>query len=279
MPRVRLLPVLPARVEVQSLVLLSREGAEAFTSRRGTAAALDAVGQPAGWADVLHTHVSRASATGAAGDVVSVPVVVEGRAIEQVVVVGTGAGSEADLRRAGAALVRATPSGDVLVVGLGRTGGAGVRALVEGIGLGRYAFRRPTGPDGRPSRSWPRTLVARPSPRARRTAAAVRLARDLTNTPSSTKSPQWLVQQARSVARRAGLTIEVRDHRRLAAEGFGGLIAVGQGSTRPPRLVRARLRPDGHLRPAPRESFRTRCSSARGSRSTPGGSRSSRRRR
>ena len=124
-----------------------------------------------------------------------------------------------------------------MVVGLGRAGSTGVRAFVEGIGLGRYAFRRPVRPAGSTI-----TLVA---PEARRAAAAagettadaVRLARDLTNTPSSTKSPQWLVAQARSVARREGLAIEVRDHRRLAAEGFGGLIAVGRGSVRPPRLV------------------------------------------
>ena len=47
------------------------------------------------------------------------------------------------------------------------------------------------------------------------------------------------------MARREGLAIEVRDHRRLEAEGFGGLIAVGRGSVRPPRLVQLGYVPAG----------------------------------
>jgi leucyl aminopeptidase len=50
---------------------------------------------------------------------------------------------------------------------------------------------------------------------------------------------------ARQVAQDAGLDVEVWDEQRLAAEGFGGLLAVGGGSASPPRFVRLEHRPDG----------------------------------
>ena len=47
-----------------------------------------------------------------------------------------------------------------------------------------------------------------------------------------------MVEQARAAAERAALAIEVWDVEQLAAEGFGGLLAVGGGSATPPYLVR-----------------------------------------
>jgi len=79
---------------------------------------------------------------------------------------------------------------------------------------------------------------------ARAVAEATYLARDLTNTPSDRKSPAWFARQIeRAAAGHAGLTVRVRDPRALAAEGFGGILAVGRGSERPPRLVELSWRP------------------------------------
>jgi len=75
------------------------------------------------------------------------------------------------------------------------------------------------------------------------TARAVALARDLTNTTSAEKCPQWLADRAGELAGDAGLTIRVRDESALATEGFGGLIAVGSGSARPPRLIELTYEP------------------------------------
>ena len=77
-------------------------------------------------------------------------------------------------------------------------------------------------------------------------AAAVWLARDLTNTPSSVKNPAWFAKQV--VAEAAGcpgLTVTVREPARLEAEGFGGILAVGGGSATPPRLVELSWQPAG----------------------------------
>ncbi|MGH8894944.1 MAG: leucyl aminopeptidase family protein, partial [Actinomycetes bacterium] len=87
--------------------------------------------------------------------------------------------------------------------------------------------------------------------RACLTGRVVHLARDLTNTPSGEKDPAWLARQARSLARRHGLEVTVRDEKQLAKEGFGGLVGVGAGSSRPPRLIELRYRPERARRAAP----------------------------
>ncbi|MCU0298650.1 MAG: leucyl aminopeptidase family protein [Candidatus Nanopelagicales bacterium] len=68
-------------------------------------------------------------------------------------------------------------------------------------------------------------------------AQAVLDARELGDTPSNTKNPAWMVAQARKVARLTGADIEVLGVRQLTAGGFGGVLAVGQGSASPPRVV------------------------------------------
>ncbi|MGH3805514.1 MAG: leucyl aminopeptidase family protein [Pseudonocardiaceae bacterium] len=67
---------------------------------------------------------------------------------------------------------------------------------------------------------------------------ATGLARDLVNTPSGLKDPAWLADTAaRLAATVPGLRATVRDEHWLAEHGFGGVLAVGGGSARPPRLL------------------------------------------
>jgi leucyl aminopeptidase len=84
--------------------------------------------------------------------------------------------------------------------------------------------------------------------RAMIVAGAVELARDLTNTPSLRKNPQWLADAAVSMAAEAGLEVTIRTEQELAEAGFGGICAVGQGSVRPPRLIELRYAPAGAQR-------------------------------
>ncbi|MBO0776308.1 MAG: leucyl aminopeptidase family protein, partial [Actinobacteria bacterium] len=81
--------------------------------------------------------------------------------------------------------------------------------------------------------------------RAAVVAGAVALARDLANTPSAVKTPAWLASQAGEVAAASGLTVAVAAEDELAARGFGGLLAVGAGSARPPRLIELGYQPAG----------------------------------
>lgn len=79
--------------------------------------------------------------------------------------------------------------------------------------------------------------------KARVTARATWLARDLANTPSNIKNPVWMADRASALAREAGLEVTVWDLERLRAENFGGILAVGAGSASEPRLVTVSYRP------------------------------------
>jgi leucyl aminopeptidase len=63
-------------------------------------------------------------------------------------------------------------------------------------------------------------------------------ARDLVNEPGSAVIPETLARTARSIAKETGLTCDIWDERRLAKEGYTGLIQVGRGSAHPPRMIR-----------------------------------------
>lgn len=74
-------------------------------------------------------------------------------------------------------------------------------------------------------------------------AEAVCLTRDLVNEPPNRLNPVTFTQRATELADSMGLEVLVRDEARLAAEGFGGILGVGQGSAVPPRLVRLGWQP------------------------------------
>ncbi|MEV0681006.1 leucyl aminopeptidase family protein [Actinosynnema sp. NPDC050436] len=160
-------------------------------------------------------------------------------------VLGTGEGTPADWRTAGASLVRALDAdverGGGLTFDVQLTANADVRAFVLGLALGGYRFKvtgeqpprrvkslRLVGPDVSPD----------DVRHALDLASATSLARDLANAPSNVKDPAWLAGAAVKAASGVpGLDVVVRDEKWLADAGFGGVVAVGGGSSRPPRLV------------------------------------------
>jgi leucyl aminopeptidase len=81
--------------------------------------------------------------------------------------------------------------------------------------------------------------------RAEATARAVNRTRDLANTPPGHLPPAELV--ARALQDIKGLPIKsvVLDEKQLRAGGYGGIVGVGQGAQRPPRLLRLEYRVKG----------------------------------
>ena len=76
-------------------------------------------------------------------------------------------------------------------------------------------------------------------------AKAVYDTRDLVNMPPNDLYPQSFAAAAQKAAKPLPVTIQILDEKKLAAEGYGGIAAVGQGSTRPPRLVKVSYKPRG----------------------------------
>ncbi len=164
-----------------------------------------------------------------------------------VLLTGFGDGSPGALRRAGAAIARAAldepDAGSLLIVG-GAASPDSSAAVVEGLLLGGYRFRA----DGAPT---PVVRVALPGAdrggrsRGQAYGEATAWARDLINTRSSVKTPAWLAEQARSELVPRGVDVIERDVEWLAEHRFGGVLAVGAGSSAPPRLIEARWNPRG----------------------------------
>jgi leucyl aminopeptidase len=68
-------------------------------------------------------------------------------------------------------------------------------------------------------------------------AEGANLARDVGNQPANLLYPEVLAARAVRLARDFGLKATVFDEKKLRAGKFGGLLAVGQGSVRSPRLI------------------------------------------
>jgi leucyl aminopeptidase len=189
----------------------------------------------------LAALLSRESAKGEEGEIVSAPQTGEG-ALERVLAVGVGDASPPALRKAGAAVARKAKSAASLAIDLRGLDidADGLRALAEAALLASYSFTRKEKSEPRALQTI--TLVVRDRKklqasldRAIAVARATAAARDLVNTPSLQKTPDWLAGAATTLLK--GLTVRIRDEKVLAKEGFGGIVAVGQGSTRPPRLI------------------------------------------
>jgi leucyl aminopeptidase len=174
-----------------------------------------------------------------------------------VLYLGVGDASPGALRRAGAALARRLAAGQAaLTTAVLDEPDESVQAFTEGILLGSYEFTmKSAGPPAKDPAEVRLLLAGAPSrtalvERAAIVAEAVALARDLANTPSMIKSPEWLASEAVAVAAEHGLSARVWREAELAAGGFGGILAVGSGSVHPPRLIELSYQPPRH-QPAP----------------------------
>jgi leucyl aminopeptidase len=223
----------------------------------GAAELLDELGED------LFAVLEAFSATGKAGEVVD-RVVLDTTALTNsdlrlVLLVGVGAGTPDDLRRAGAAVARRCKGlGSVSTSLAALADDAGLRAVVEGLVLGSFDFSwRSEDPRQRPVERVVLAGLTEPDSRsaaldrALAIADAAWLSRTLALVPSNVKNPAWMVERASEVAGRAGLDVRVWDEKELAQQGFGGIVGVGQGSASPPRLVRLDYSPRGSRRKTP----------------------------
>jgi len=119
--------------------------------------------------------------------------------------------------------------------------------LVEETFNGNYAWQAYKPEDER-SPALESVLVVGAGGRADARASSVRLkwqswTRDLVNAPAADIYPEALAAKAQELAALPHVTVEVWDADRCRDEGCAGIIAVGQGSDRPPCLVHVRYAP------------------------------------
>ena len=164
------------------------------------------------------------------------------------IVVGTGPSPDAAaLRDAVGAAVRTTTGFDTL--GLAAPlAPRHTRALAEGAVLGGYRFESYKSEPGKLRAS--RVIVSAPGEVSPDDAAAVAaigsavaLVKDLVNIPAEWLGPQDFADRAVEAVAQLPVTVEVLDEQELASQGFGGILGVGQGSDRPPRLIRVDYAP------------------------------------
>ena len=125
-----------------------------------------------------------------------------------------------------------------------------LEAAIEGLILGSYRFTEFRSAKTAPKDPALAKITAlstasgakKDAARATAIATAVNTARDLVNTPPSHLFPAEFAKRAKALGEAAGLEVEVLDDKALTKAGFGGIVGVGKGSSRPPRLVRLTYR-------------------------------------
>lgn len=168
-------------------------------------------------------------------------------------VLAVGLGKDRDewpadvIRRAAGVAARALNGTETVVTTLSELD---VAAAVEGLILGAYRFSEFRSAKTAPKEAGLTALTVLSTADDAETAAArgvdvataVATARDLVNTPPSHLFPGEFAKRAKALGKSAGLEVEVLGKKELEDAGYGGVVGVGKGSSRGPRLVRLTYR-------------------------------------
>lgn len=245
----------PASVKADALVV------GLLSTPKGPVVVAGAEAVASAWGRKWRPLLATLGVTGKAGEITKLPTSSTIGA-PLLVLVGLGAAPDPEgVRRAAGAAARAvTNAASVALVVDGATP-AGIAATVEGWRLGGYRFtayrgERPTEEPAPTGEAGEAGEVVVLTPLARRKEAkqaleaalvvadAVATARDWVNTPPGDLTPpafaDAVTEAHRTLTSGRGapaVGITVYDEEQLAAMGCGGILAVGQGSAAPPRLV------------------------------------------
>ncbi|QZT65337.1 leucyl aminopeptidase [Mycolicibacterium austroafricanum] len=247
-PAVTVASALPKR-RVDSSVLIVPVVSDGDGSE-GSAARAAVVAGPHLDADAVAEIEAALQALGAKGGSEQLTrVVVPALPVTSVLAVGLGKSrddwSAETIRRAAGAAARSLSGVEHVITTLSDLN---LAATIEGLILGAYRFSEFRSEKTAPKDAGVRKItVLAPDTKAatkdaaahaEAVAAAVATARDFVNTPPSHLFPAEFAKRAKALGEAAGLQVEVLDEKALAKNGYGGIVGVGKGSSRPPRLVR-----------------------------------------
>ncbi|MDO5661267.1 MAG: leucyl aminopeptidase [Brachybacterium sp.] len=185
----------------------------------------------------------------------------EGISASSVVLTGLGAASLADVtaedvRRAYGAATRTLAGVGTAAIAVPGAGAEQLAAAAEGALLGAYSYITHKSESSSPKQALGAVQVIVPeggdvaaaesaAERARILSSTVDITRDLVNTPPNLLYPAEFARRAEELAADLPITVTVLDEKQLADGGYGGIVGVGQASTRPPRLVTLEYSPEG----------------------------------
>ncbi|MDP5226169.1 MULTISPECIES: leucyl aminopeptidase [Arthrobacter] len=204
-------------------------------------------------AEALQASLTALGVTGAADQLHRLPGV-DGLGADVIALAGLGKNDDGEsLRRAAGSAVRQLAGTSTVTLSFPLADVAALAAVAEGAALGAYAFH-----EHRSSRDGLKTPVttvrihtelagADGAKEALRRAAVVgryvNSTRDLVNQPPNVLYPESFAAAAKDAAKPLPVKVTVWDEKRLEKEGFGGILGVGKGSSRPPRLVKVEYAP------------------------------------
>ncbi|UJH71322.1 leucyl aminopeptidase [Ornithinimicrobium sp. INDO-MA30-4] len=213
----------------------------------------------------IEEHLAAVGAEASLGEVTQVGPVAGVKA-ERVVAVGVGKpakdtrGSQRPddterYRRAAGSATRSLAGSSDAAVAFGDLDEDALTAVAQGSVLGAYAYQEFFGEGKKASAKAPLGSVTLLGLKARSSegkklvaqvsalTSAVNYARDLVNMPPNALFPQSFAESVARNAKKTKVTVDVWDPQRLHDEGCGGILGVGQGSARAPRLVTMKYAP------------------------------------
>lgn len=173
-------------------------------------------------------------------------------AIFALVGIGSEKLTENTAREIGGSISRNLFDLEELVVDLGPLSKPVVLALIEGLSIGHYEY------NGLKSKTNQKIVLlskvtvitdqkisASELKHIQILSSAVKTTRDLVNTPPNLMYPAAMVKTVQAQIKSLPISSSVWDEKALAKDGFGGILAVGMGSSRAPRLVKLEYKPKG----------------------------------
>ncbi|WP_394551913.1 leucyl aminopeptidase [Agromyces sp. MMS24-JH15] len=170
--------------------------------------------------------------------------------VRLVAVAGTGGATDAPgLRLAAGSALRQLADAEHVRIAIPVDDAEVAAAVLEGAGLGAYRYNEYRSKPARAARAI--SLATELSEeeiglrRIRSVVEAVARTKDLVNASPADLSPDVFAALAADAAAEVGISARVLAEPELRDGGFGGILGVGQGSVRPPRLVRLESSPEG----------------------------------
>jgi len=169
---------------------------------------------------------------------------------------GSGEPTTDTLRYAAGSAVRQLVGIQTVAIGLPLTNTAELSAVLEGAGIGAYSFTRYRHASLEKTKLPATTVIVHSTAgaddatiaRANAVVEASKQVRDLVNVPAMDLYPESFADAVLEYATDHAVEVEVLAEDELVAGEYGGILGVGAGSQRGPRLVKISYSPDGAAR-------------------------------